>query len=107
MRIRNALQKNAKNDAMDLFSSLVNSNEECSNATRRFEDFIFDWWTTVENQRWEWSRKVIAKSPKDAGSGYYLPHFHRFALRGVLDILEVLVKHWDGDISWRSWSARE
>ena len=105
MKIRNALQNNQKDAAMTLFTYLVADDKERSHATRRFEDFILDWWKTVQNQRLEWEREVIAESPMGAGKGYYLPHFHRFALRGVLDILKLLKEHGKGEISWGSWTA--
>jgi len=39
------------------------------------------------------------------GGEYYLPYFHHFALQGVVDVLEILEEHWNGDIGWESWVA--
>ena len=50
----------------------------------------------------KWTEEVHEKG---ADCKYWLRHFHRLALRGVLDVLEVLEKHWDGEISWESWTA--
>jgi len=43
-------------------------------------------------------------APNDASGEYCLPHFHRFALQGVVEVLEVLADHWDEEISWESWT---
>ena len=72
-----------------------------------FQDVIEDWWNKVGPLHLQWAREVIADAPEGAGDKYYLPHFHRFALQGVLDVLEVLHKHWDGKIGWQSWSGPE
>ena len=71
----------------------------------RFQGVIDDWWKTVRDLDQEWRLDVMESHLENAGSEYYLPHFHRFALQGVLDVLEVLEKHWNGEISWKSWTA--
>ena len=52
-----------------------------------------------------WSYNVLARAPEDAGEEYFLPHFHRAALQGVVDILEAMLEHWNGEIGWESWTG--
>ena len=70
-----------------------------------FQGIIDDWWMKVQYLNWEWHLEVMESPPENAGSRYYLPHFHCFALQGVLDVLEVLKKHWNSEISWKSWTV--
>ena len=103
--LRKALLRNDKDRAMRLFVDELHGNEGCDDVMLRFQGVIHDWWKKLWGQRREWRLEVMARHPPNAGSEYYLPHFHRFALRGVLDVLEVLDKHWKGEISWKSWTA--
>jgi hypothetical protein len=75
--------------------------------TQRFQAVIEDWWDEVLSLHKQWLREVLAKQPTDVDATYFLPHFHRFALRGVVNVLEVLDQHWGGEISWESWSRPE
>ena len=50
-------------------------------------------------------RDVVMRAPENAGEEYFLPHFHRAALQGVVDILEAMLEHWNGEISWESWTG--
>lgn len=52
-----------------------------------------------------WSNEVADGAPEGAGREYYLPYFHLYALQGVLDVMEVLARHRDGEISWDSLAA--
>ena len=74
------------------------------NASKRFRTFLWDWWAEVRDLRWHWVEEVD-RAPDGAGKDYYLPHFHRRALQGVLDVLRVLLKHWNGEINWESWTV--
>jgi len=58
----------------------------------------------VGNGREMWGDEVLSNSPEGAGREYYLPHFHSFALQGVVDVLEVMAEDWSGEISWESWT---
>ncbi|KAF9778744.1 hypothetical protein BJ322DRAFT_1092398 [Thelephora terrestris] len=101
---RQALTKNNKDLGIRQFGYLEGV-EQRNQATQRFQAVIQDWWKKVEPLSEQWRREVFIKRPRDADAKYYLPHFHRFALRGVVDVLEVLEKHWkDGEIGWSSWS---
>ena len=102
--IRYYLTKSNKVDAIGSYSTLI-CDAKTSNITRRFQSVLFDWWVKVRDRHVTWSREVLGGKPKDAGGEYYLPYFHRYALQGVVDTLEVLAKHWDGEISWGSWTA--
>jgi hypothetical protein len=81
--------------------------ERRNQVTQRFQAFIEDWWEKVELLHKQWRKEVLVKRPRDADAKYYLPHFHRFALRGVVNVLEVLDQHWGSEISWESWSKPE
>ena len=37
-----------------------------------------------------WRRMVPDEEPENADGEYYLPHFHRFDLEGVVDALQML-----------------
>ena len=75
----------------------------CNHITRRFRNVMTDWRFKVRDRQVNW---VLEKIPKDTDKeSYSLPHFHRFALQGVLDVLGVLHEHWEGEISWKSWAG--
>jgi hypothetical protein len=103
-RMREELAKYRKDEAMGTFS-VLSYDQEHSKITQRFQPMLLDWWWKMQNQYVRWFREVLRGAPKDADGGYYLPHFHRFALQGVVDVLQVLAKHWDGEVSWESWTA--
>ena len=70
-----------------------------------FRPILEDWWSKLQNVDVEWSRTVLNSAPVNAGEEYYLPHFHCSALQGVVDVLEVLERHWEGEISsTESWA---
>jgi len=93
-----------KSDAMDSLG-LLSHREEHSSIAQLFRPVLLEWWRKVRDQGQVWSDSVLADEPENADGGYYLPHFHRFALQGVVDVLEVLAKHWNGKISWESWAG--
>ena len=99
-RTKNALLKNQKDHAMTLFGDLI-YNEQRNNVTRCFQNLIRDWWMKVQNKNQTW-RDVASTLSNDAKQ--FQLQFHQFALQGVLDVLEVLGKHWEGSISWNSWT---
>ena len=101
--IKDDLIRHRKADAIDSYSMLV-PDAQTSNITRHFQSVLVEWWMKIQNQNMIWSRKVLVSKPKDADGKYYLPHFHRYALQGVVDVLEVLVDHWDKEIGWESWA---
>ena len=70
-----------------------------------FRPILEDWWSKLQNVDVEWSRTVLNSAPMNVGEEYYLPHFHRSALQGVVDVLEVLERHRGGEISsTESWT---
>jgi hypothetical protein len=97
--VKEALLDNDKRAAIDLFL-VINTNKECNDATKCFQTVLEDWWKVVQNRNLEWIRE-FQRHPEDA----IPPRFHRLALTGVLDVLRVLEKHWDGEISWKSWTS--
>ena len=104
-KVKKALFDIKKDEAIQTFTTQF-SLEECNSATQRFHDVIADWWDVVHNRQRAWVSAILRKCPKGAGKEYYLPHFHRFALPGVLEFLEVLVhNHWGGVINWKSWTS--
>ena len=76
-----------------------------SNIVRHLQAVLVDWWLKVQNRNMTWTNEVLRRAPEEAGGEYYLPHFHRFALEGVADVLEVLLTHWDKEAGWKSWAA--
>ena len=90
---------------MSSISTLKLRDGEYSSIVRCFLPVLFDWWVRVQFRDRAWVNEVVTSAPKDAGAEYYLPHFHRFALEGVLGALQVLAKHWNGEIGWESWTA--
>ena len=95
-----------KDRAMNKYSELV-CDATTSNIGRHSQAVLDDWWMKVQNRNRKWSREVLRGAPKNAGGDYYLPHFHRFTLEGVADVLEVLSHHWDKEIGWKSWAGPE
>ena len=103
-RMREQLADNEKASAIDTLTGLT-YDQERSDIMRLFRLVLLDWWKGVRDCIETWDEEVLRNKPKNADGEYYLPHFHRFALKGVLDVLQVLARHWDGDISLRSWTA--
>ena len=103
-RIKEALAACRKDDAMTTVSVFLYG-ENHSNVTRRFQPILLEWWMGVRNRCVLWTRGVLHGKPDDASGEYYLPHFHRFALEGVVIALEALTNHWDGEIGWKSWTG--
>ena len=102
--VRKALLNNDKANAMDIFGRLT-THPKRNVVTQCCQDVIQSWWKKVRDRDAEWQAAVIFKAPVGAKDQYYLPHFHRFALQGVLDALGVLQEHCNGDISWKSWNG--
>ena len=102
--VRQALLENEKDAAMGSFQ-LLTTKKNRNDVTRRFQTVIRRWWKVVQDRDTEWREEITYDPPDGAKDQYYLPHFHRFALQGVLDILGVLQEHWHKDISWKSWAA--
>jgi len=96
--------KNNKTAAIDCLSTL-GYHGKVSNIVQRFQPVLFEWWEKLRVKERAWAKEVLLGEPANADGEYYLPHFHRFALQGVVDVLEVLAEHWDGEISWESWTA--
>ena len=95
--IQDSLDKSNKDSAMFSISELSPHGNH-SNITRRFQLALDDWWMRVRDRYMVWRREVLNNAPKNAGKEYYLPYFHRYALEGVLDVLQVLESHWNGEI---------
>ena len=98
------LAQNYNSQAADAFNSLW-AHKELSNIMQRFWPTLHAWWRKVQDRPRVWGCEVLAKAPEGAGEEYYLPHFHLFALQGVVDVLEVMSEHWNGEIGWKSWVA--
>jgi len=93
-----------KGDAMVGLMQLPHRRKH-SNITLRFRSILLEWWDKIRDQQRMWFGEVVAGEPENADGEYYLPHFHRFALQGIVDVLEILAKHWNGEVSWESWTA--
>ena len=105
-KIMDYLTDGQKRRAIDRYSELV-CDDTTSNIGRHSQAVLYDWWTKVQDRSRKWSKEVLCGAPKNAGRDYYLPHFHRFALEGVADVLEVLSNHWDEEIGRESWAEAE
>lgn len=46
------------------------------------------WRRKVENNDVEWMEKVVRCAPAGVGEEDYLPYFHRYALQGVVEVLQ-------------------
>ena len=102
--MREELTECLKNEAVFRFSGLWDRKKH-SDITLCFRPMLIEWWKSVRDRFVVWSEEVIVDNPENADGEYYLPHFHRFALQGVVDVLQVLAKHWDGKVGWESWTA--
>jgi len=102
--ITRELSGNRKDEAMGKFS-VLSYDAEHSDITQRFQSVILEWWEKVQERRKVWRSVVLRNKPQNAGEEYFLPYFHRFALQGVVDVLQVLANHWDGEIGWESWKG--
>jgi len=102
--IRDDLVGGRKDDAMrDIVKLKRHGNN--SDITYRFQPTLREWWVKVRHRDEVWSEQVLDCEPGGADEGYYLPHFHRFALEGVVDVLEVLENRWDDELSWEGWTG--
>ena len=102
--IRTDLIDNNKDSGMYKFTTLSRKGKH-SAIMKCFRSMLSCWWEKVGRQHQTWSDDVLDDAPENADGEYYLPHFHRFALQGVVDVLQVLKGHWDGEVSWKSWTA--
>ena len=76
-----------------------------SSIMQRFSSvFEASWDGSVRDKILSWP-DVVMRAPENAGEEYFLPHFHRAALQGVVDLLEVMLEHWNGEIGWESWTG--
>ena len=100
-RIMNYLAKGSKDDAAWKVRNL--SLKDRSDIMKCFHPVLRDWFGKVEAASKMWL-EVLDNAPVDAGEKYYLPRFHLSALRGVVNILEVMWRHWNDEIGWESWT---
>ena len=77
---------------------------DASDIAKRFLPVLKAWWTKLDDKNLEWFNEVVSGAPPGEEEGYYLPRFHRFALQGVVDILEVMTEYWNGESSWEGWT---
>jgi len=102
-RIRDNLARAAKDNAG---ACLVRLRPGHSNdIMKRFHPVLVAWWKVVRDEGARWDAEVLTMAPEGAGAEYYLPHFHISALQGVVDVLEVMLRYWNGEISWENWTA--
>ncbi|EEB99054.1 hypothetical protein MPER_01329, partial [Moniliophthora perniciosa FA553] len=60
--------------------------------TEQLEPLLREWYNTMQKLRDDWFE--VATLPNGIkAEAWYLPHFHQFAFRGVVDILELMLKH--------------
>jgi len=91
-----------KDVAMSDYSVFV-LDSATSNIVRHLRPILLDWWMRVRDRSMRWTNQVPMEVPNGAHGKYYLPHFHCFAPEGVVDVLEVLLTHWDKEAGWKSW----
>ena len=102
--IRDDLVEGRKDDAMRGVVGLKRLGSH-SDIIQRFQPKIREWWVKVRHRDEVWSEQVLNGEPSGANGAYYLPHFHRFALEGVVDVLEVVEKYWNDELSWERWTG--
>ena len=95
-KTKNALLKNQKDNAMALFEDLI-SNQSLEAPSDVVALFIKDWWDKVR----------VKNGALSNDAEQFQLQFRQFTLQGVLDVLEVLEKHWEGSINWDSWTRPE
>ena len=100
--IQDDLAQGHKDRAMGRLSALSDPKTR-DKAVRVFRPILSDWWEKVRLPHKVWNEKVIDRTPEGAGKEYFLPHFHQFALQGVVDVLELLEKYKDSQINRESW----
>jgi len=115
----NGHEGSLSDDELEIRENLANATKEaaggqlrraalgshCSDIMKRFNPVLVAWWEKVRDRGSLWDEGVLKMALKDAGVEYYLLHSHLSALRGVVDILEVISGYWDGEIGWESWTA--
>jgi hypothetical protein len=99
---RNSLANTNKSEAASSFH-MHWPREGLSSIMQCFRPTLVAWWKKVMDKGKVWGDEVLDNAPEDAGEEYYLPHFHLFVLRGVVDVLEVMSEHWNDEIGWESW----
>ena len=97
------LSRNNRETALSTLRRLRHA--DICDITQCFRTVLLEWWAKVEEQGEMWVDEVLENEPENAGQEYFLPCFHRFALQGVVDVLQVLAEHWDGEISWENWKG--
>ena len=90
--MRESLARTNKSEAAYYLGSLVPP-KQLSNIMQRFQSTLRAWWGKVRDRSHVWEDEVLVNSPEGAGKEHYLPHFHHFALQGVVDVLEVMAEH--------------
>ena len=77
-----------------------------NNILQRFRPVLVAWWRKIRDNGEDWVNGVTICAPVNVlvGEEYHLLRFHRSPLQGVVDILGVISEHWNGKISWESWT---
>jgi len=101
--VREVLAKSHRIKAVNL--SLGLWGENASDIAKCFLPVLKALWAKIRDKGKDWIEGTVDRAPKGAGEEYYLPRFHQSALQGVVDILEVMLKHWNGEIGWESWTG--
>ena len=100
--IQEDLSENHKGDAMEVLLDLHHRGNH-SSITLCFLSVLLEWWMKVRDRHRVWVRDVVVDAPDNAGGEYYLPYFHRFALEGVVEVLEVLKMDWK-ELDSETWT---
>lgn len=94
----------AKGLKTEATNSLQVTGEDQNHIEQDFLPVLEQWWNKVNRKPWLWQKEVT--KARNEGEGFYLLRFHRQALEGVVDILEVLSDRWEGGISSEvAWEA--
>ena len=98
--VREELVKGNKDYAIRCLRGLGNN---ANGPTQRFLPLLKAWWYKVQYKDEEWE-EVEQCAPAGAGEEYYLPRFHRSALQGVVDVMEVVSGYWNDEPGWDGWT---
>jgi len=90
-----------KDSTTGILSLLVGNTSDIMD---RFLLALQAWWDKANRKTVAWMVEVVRCTPVGVGEEYYLPHFHRSALQGVVDILETISGYWNDEIGWDSWT---
>ncbi|KAK7037509.1 hypothetical protein VNI00_011001 [Paramarasmius palmivorus] len=67
--------------------------EPTSPILKQMATVLIEWHRSLDTLDDDWMTQVLGSRPGSAGRGWFLPYFHRFAFRGLAELLELMLKH--------------